>query len=79
MESGVHYRVNKVRTLRLRAEIATQKELSERTGIAPSIISDLERGRREMNATWAMRIAEAVGVISSPIVSQTVDRLVTVR
>lgn len=61
MESGVHYRVNKVRTLRLRAEIATQKELSERTGIAPSIISDLERGRREMNATWAMRIAEAVG------------------
>ena len=61
MESGVVYYGNKVRTLRLRAEIATQKELAERTGISPTIISDLERGRREMNPTWAMRIAEAVG------------------
>lgn len=61
MESGVTYGGNKLRKLRLRAEIATQKELAERTGIAPSIISDLERGRREMNPSWAMRIAEAVG------------------
>lgn len=61
MEEGVQYHGQKVRTLRLRAEIATQKELSARTGINPCIISDLERGRREMNPTWAMRIAEAVG------------------
>lgn len=61
MEDGVQYQGRKVRTLRLRAEIATQKELSVRTGINPCIISDLERGRREMNPTWAMRIAEAVG------------------
>lgn len=61
MENAVEYHCKKVRALRLRAEIATQKELSMRTGIAPSIISDLERGRREMNPTWAMRIGEAVG------------------
>lgn len=61
MEDGVQYQGRKVRTLRLRAEIATQKELSVRTGINPCIISDLERGRREMNPTWAIRIAEAVG------------------
>lgn len=61
MENGVTYGGNRLRKLRLRAEIATQKELAERTGIAPSIISDLERGRREMNPSWAMRIAEAVG------------------
>lgn len=61
MESGVSYSANKVRTLRLHAGIATQKELSDRTGISPTIISDLERGRRGMNPSWAMRIAEAVG------------------
>lgn len=62
MENAAQYQTSKkVKSLRLRAEIATQKELSERTGIAPSIISDLERGRREMNPTWAMLIAEAVG------------------
>ena len=61
MENEVRYLGKKVRALRLRAEIATQKELSLRTGISPTIISDLERGRREMNPTWAIRIAEAVG------------------
>lgn len=61
MESGVFYGGNKVRMLRLHAGIGTQKELSERTGISPTIISDLERGRRGMNPAWAMRIAEAVG------------------
>lgn len=62
MENAVLYQASKkVRSLRLRAEIATQTELSKRTGIAQSIISDLERGRREMNPTWAILIAEAVG------------------
>lgn len=61
MESQVYYGGRKLRTLRLHAEIATQKELADRTGISPTIISDLERGRREMNPTWAMWIAEAVG------------------
>lgn len=61
MESGAIYRGNKVRSLRLRAEIATQKELAQRAHISPTIISDLERGRREMNPSWAMRIAEVVG------------------
>ena len=61
MENGVRYYGHKIRALRLRAEIATQKELADRTGISPTIISDLERGRREINPSWAMRIAEAVG------------------
>ena len=46
---------------RLRAEIAPQTELSKRTGIAQSSVSDLERGRREINPSWVMLIAEAVG------------------
>ena len=61
MENGVQYSCNKIRGLRLQAKIATQKELADRTGISPTIISDLERGRREINPSWAMRIAEAVG------------------
>ncbi|AHF08046.1 helix-turn-helix domain-containing protein [Desulfitobacterium metallireducens] len=61
MEKNVFYGGGKLRISRLKAGIATQKELAERTQISPSIISDLERGRREMNATWAMRIAEVVG------------------
>lgn len=61
MEKNVFYGGRKLRLSRLQAGIATQKELAECTRISPSIISDLERGRREMNATWAMRIAEVVG------------------
>ncbi|AHF07030.1 helix-turn-helix transcriptional regulator [Desulfitobacterium metallireducens] len=61
MESSAMYHGNKVRTLRLHAGIATQKELANRAKISPTIISDLERGRRELNPSWAMRIAEAVG------------------
>jgi transcriptional regulator with XRE-family HTH domain len=52
----------KVREARLKAAIGTQKELARRTGLAPNIISDLERGRRSMSPAWALRIAEAVGV-----------------
>ncbi|GAB6170975.1 hypothetical protein JCM15765_04530 [Paradesulfitobacterium aromaticivorans] len=56
------YRGWKIREARLRAAIGTQKELALRTGLAPNIISDLERGRRNVSPAWAMRIAEAVGV-----------------
>ncbi|MDI6880621.1 MAG: helix-turn-helix transcriptional regulator [Desulfitobacteriaceae bacterium] len=51
-----------LRKARLNANIWTQKELAVRTGIAPSIISDLERGRRAMSPQWAVKIAEVVGV-----------------
>jgi ribosome-binding protein aMBF1 (putative translation factor) len=57
----VIYRGQKVRTARLKAAIATQKELSLKTGIPPNIISDLERGKRQMSPAWAKRIAEVVG------------------
>ena len=52
----------KMREARLKAVIGSQKELAEKTGIPANIISDLERGKRPMNATWAARIAEVVGV-----------------
>ncbi|MEL1134994.1 helix-turn-helix transcriptional regulator [Desulfitobacterium sp. THU1] len=62
MEQPVEYQgKNKIRVYRLRAEIATQKELAQRTGLSQSIISDLERGRRNLSPAWAMRIGEAVG------------------
>ena len=56
------YDGRKMRDARLKAGIGTQKELADRTGIAPNIISDLERGQRSMSPTWAKRIAEAIGV-----------------
>lgn len=58
----VYYKGKRLRLARLTAEIWTQKELAERTGIAPCIISDLERGARPLSPAWAMRIAEAVGM-----------------
>ncbi|MFZ3100776.1 MAG: helix-turn-helix transcriptional regulator [Desulfitobacteriaceae bacterium] len=60
----------KVREARLQAAIGTQKELAILTGLAPNIISDLERGRRSMSPNWAMRIAEAVGVKSESLLDQ---------
>jgi len=57
----VIYAGQKIRKARLEAAIGTQKELAEKTGISANIISDLERGRRQMSPTWAKRIAEAVG------------------
>jgi len=56
-----------MRDARLKAGIGSQKELANRTGIAPNIISDLERGQRSMSPTWAKLIAEAVGVYSTDI------------
>lgn len=61
----VIYGGRKLRDARLKAGIGSQKELAARTGIAPNIISDLERGRRLMSPTWAKRIAEVVEAYSS--------------
>lgn len=58
----VVYEGERMRVARLRASIGSQKELAEKTGISPTIISDLERGKRLMSPTWAKRIGEAVGV-----------------
>lgn len=60
--SQVTYSGEKMRDARRKAGIWSQKELAMRTGIAPNIISDLERGQRSMSPTWAKRIAEAVGI-----------------
>lgn len=57
----IDYTGQKVRTARLKAAIGTQKELAEKTGIPANIISDLERGKRQISPAWAKRIAEAVG------------------
>lgn len=59
--SRVIYAGQKMRKARLEAAIGTQKELAEKTGIPANIISDLERGKRQMSPTWAKRIAEVVG------------------
>ena len=50
----------KLRIARLKAGIGSQKELATKTGIAPNIISDLERDRRLMSPTWARRIAQVL-------------------
>ena len=50
----------KLRIARLKAGIGSQKELAARTGIAPNIISDLERDRRLLSPSWARRIAEVL-------------------
>lgn len=59
--SQVIYAGRKLRKARLEAAIGTQKELAERTGIPANIISDLERGKRQMSPKWAMLISEVVG------------------
>lgn len=61
-ERQVSYLGQKTRQARLKAAIGSQKELADKTGISPNIISDLERGKRSMSPSWAKRIAEAVGV-----------------
>lgn len=53
---------NAIRWARLRAGISTQRQLARLTGLHPSIINDLERGRRVMNAKWAIEIARVTGV-----------------
>lgn len=60
-KSQVIYAGQKMRKARLEAAIGTQKELAEKTGIPANIISDLERGKRQMSPAWAKRIAEVVG------------------
>lgn len=68
-EEKVVYGGWRIREARLRAAIGTQKELSRRTGISPTIISDLERGRRPISPAWALRIAEAVGTKSENLLA----------
>jgi ribosome-binding protein aMBF1 (putative translation factor) len=63
----VIYGGRKMRDARLKAGIRSQKELANKTGIAPNIISDLERGQRSMSPTWAKQIAEAIGVYSTDL------------
>ncbi len=71
MEETAKYEVDsRLRWIRLRAGIATQVEMSRRTGIAQCIISDLERGRRQLNPTWAKLIAEAVGTPWQTLLSE---------
>ena len=65
--SQVIYSGKKMKDARRKAGIWSQKELAMRTGIAPNIISDLERGQRSMSPTWAKRIAEAVGVYATDL------------
>jgi len=63
--SQVIYSGRTMRASRLKAGIGSQKELADMTGIAPNIISDLERGQREMSPNWEKRITEAFGVYST--------------
>lgn len=60
VRNQVRYGGRKLRNVRLKAGIGTQKELAVITGIAPSIISDLECGRRSVSPDWENRITEAV-------------------
>lgn len=59
-ENQVIYGGKQMRNARLKAGIGSQKELADRTGIAPNIISDLERGQRLMSPSWSDRISEAI-------------------
>lgn len=59
-ECQVIYGGKKMKDARLKAGIRSQKKLADRTGIAPNIISDLERGKRSMSPSWAERISEAI-------------------
>ena len=61
----------RVREYRLKAGIGTQKELAELTGISPTIISELERGKRSVTPKYADRIAEKLGVKTSVLWDET--------
>ncbi len=61
-EEQAYYGRRILKKARMKAEVWTQKELAQRTGIAPSIISDLECGRRMMSPKWALQIAEVLEV-----------------
>ena len=51
---------NLVRECRLRAMVATQQELSMKTGIGRTTISALENNRLFLSSTYALVIAEAL-------------------
>ena len=52
---------NRVRECRLRAIVATQKDLAMITGISRSTISALENDRLFLSSYYALLIAEALG------------------
>lgn len=70
LSSYLKEKPNDVRWARLRSGIKTQRELANMTGLNPSIISDLERGKRQMNANWAIRIAKVTGVDWKELISK---------
>ena len=59
MESKTKYEISRLKSLRLQAKM-TQVELSRITGVKQCVISDLERGRRELTWGWARQIAPAM-------------------
>jgi DNA-binding transcriptional regulator YdaS (Cro superfamily) len=64
-EAALSYRIkepNQVCWARLRAGITTQTQLAHLTGIHPTIINELERGKRMINPQWAVKIAKVTGV-----------------
>lgn len=50
----------------------TQAQLAEAAGVAQSLISDLEAGKRASRYTTLMRIAKALGVSLSELTSEEV-------
>lgn len=52
---------NRVLPARLQKGLKTQKELSERTGIRPSILCDIESNKIFLSSIYALRIADVLG------------------
>jgi DNA-binding XRE family transcriptional regulator len=51
---------NNVLLMRLKAGFAKQKEFAKRTGICPSVICEIESGKRFLSSLYALRIAEVL-------------------
>jgi transcriptional regulator with XRE-family HTH domain len=47
--------------MRLKAGFAKQKEFAIRSGICPTVICELESGKRFLSSLYALRIAEVLG------------------
>ena len=57
---------NRLKEIRLRKEIS-QLKLSQISGIAPCVISNIERGRQYVFPGWKRRIASALNVSESEL------------
>ena len=78
MEDKTKYGVSKLKSLRLQAKM-TQVELSKITGVKQCVISDLERGRRELTWGWARQIAPGMDMSVKELMKEvhgdyTIDR-----